>query len=251
MECIQRDDQSIIDTLLVAINANDRLYLNHQHNVIPVATAKGLGLIGMKVFADGAMYTKPAHWTRGPREVVRTVGDPSLPSEPLIQYSLSIPGLTTNIIGIGHIDTDRKRCQLEQNFAASQITEPLGRGRVREIEQLAAQAKNGETNYFQKAAEPLSPPRDTVIAQDMEGDERTIRLTWNTAYAGDEPIDHYAIQRDGVDVAKVAHRPQTTKEPFAFEERMSDRQAHRYRVVTVDAAGRTAGSAELPLSAVG
>ncbi len=251
MECIQRDDRGIIDTLLVAINANDRLYLNHQHNVIPVATAKGLGIIGMKVFADGAMYTKRADWTRLPREVVRTVGDPSLPSEPLIQYSLSIPGLTTNIIGIGHIDTDRKRCQLEQNFAASQMTGPLDKGRIHEIEQLAARAKNGETNYFQKAAEPLSPPRDAAILQDMEGDKRIARLTWNTAYAGDEPVDHYAIQRDGVDVAKVAHRPQTTKEPFAFEERISDRQAHRYRVAAVDAAGRTASSTELPLSAVG
>jgi aryl-alcohol dehydrogenase-like predicted oxidoreductase len=251
MECIQRDDRGIIDTLLVAINANDRLYLNHQHNVIPVVTAKGLGIIGMKVFADGAMYTKRADWTRLPREVVRTVGDPSLPSEPLIQYSLSIPGLTTNIIGIGHIDTERERCQLEQNFAASQITGSLDRGRMREIEQLAARAKNGETNYFQKAAEPLSPPRDAAVSQDKEGDERIVRLTWNTAYAGDEPVSHYAIERDGENVAKVAHRPQTTKTPFGFEERISDRQAHRYRLVAVDAAGRTASSDELPLSAVG
>ncbi len=250
MDCIQRDDRKIIDTILIVANANDRLYLNHQYNVIPVAAAKGIGIIGMKVFADGAMYTKPAHWTRGPHEVVRTVGAPPLPSEPLIQYSLSVPGVATNIIGIGHIDNDSERCQLEQNLAASQMVGALDESQRGEIEQLAARAKDGRTNYFQREAEPLSPPQQPAISHDMRGESRIARVTWHTAYAGDQPISHYEIQRDGKNIARVNHQPQTTKTPFAFEDKLPDRSAHRYRVITVDAASRTAPSDELLLSPV-
>lgn len=251
IDCIQRDHKGIIETILTTANANDRLYLNHQYNVIPVAAAKGLGIIGMKVFSDGAMYTKPAHWTEGPHEVVRTVGSPELPSAPLIQYSLSTPGMTTNIIGIGNIDNDEERCQLVQNLAASQMEGSLDASRRREIEELARRAKDGRTNYHQERAVPLSPPQEPSITQDVRGATRMARLTWHTAIAGDEPIKHYEIQRDGQAVAKVEHRPQTTKTPFAFEDRLSDRRSHSYRVVTMDAAGRTAQSEELLLVATG
>ncbi|MGA9753535.1 MAG: aldo/keto reductase [Desulfobaccales bacterium] len=71
MECLQRDEKNLIDTLLVALNANDRRYFNHQYNVIPVAVAKNAGLIAMKVFADGAMYGKGNFFSRAPEHVVR------------------------------------------------------------------------------------------------------------------------------------------------------------------------------------
>ena len=99
--------------MLIAINANDRMHFNMQHNVIPVAAAKNMGVIGMKVFADGAMYTKEAHWTRGPSEVVRSIGSPELPSRNLIEYTLTTPGIHTAIIGIGQISDDPAHCQLE------------------------------------------------------------------------------------------------------------------------------------------
>ena len=54
MEMIRRDEYGILDAMLVAINANDRKMLNMQYNVIEVAAAKNMGIIGMKVFADGA-----------------------------------------------------------------------------------------------------------------------------------------------------------------------------------------------------
>ena len=47
IDMIQRDEWGILEGLLVAINANDRLMFNMQHNVIPVAEAKGFGIIGM------------------------------------------------------------------------------------------------------------------------------------------------------------------------------------------------------------
>ena len=37
MECLQRDEQDVIDAMLIAINANDRRYLNHQHNTLSLA----------------------------------------------------------------------------------------------------------------------------------------------------------------------------------------------------------------------
>ena len=107
--------------MLVSINANDRLQFNMQHNVIPVARARDMALIGMKTFADGAMYTKPADWSRKPEHVVRTVGSSSLPSRPLVEYSLSTPGIQTLIVGIGQIAEDGESCQLEQNLASAQI----------------------------------------------------------------------------------------------------------------------------------
>ena len=73
--------------MLVAINSNDKLYLNHQHNVIPVAQAKNMGIIAMKVFADGAMYSKYANWTRDHEGVVRTVGTRELPSKLLETFT--------------------------------------------------------------------------------------------------------------------------------------------------------------------
>lgn len=56
MAALQRDTRNVIDTLLVAINAQDKLYFNHQHNFIALARAKDVGVIGMKVFADGAFF---------------------------------------------------------------------------------------------------------------------------------------------------------------------------------------------------
>ncbi len=251
IDCIQRDDKEIIDTLLVATNANDRQYQNHQHNVLPVAAAKGLGIIGMKVFADGAMYTKGAHWTRGPQEVVRSIGTSALPSGPLIQYALSLSGVATTIIGIGHIDTDRERCQLEQNIAATRLPDSLDEGRRQEIEGLAMRAKEGQTNWYQRPAEPLSPPQAPTVTQDVNGDDRVVKLAWHTAYAGLHPISHYEVLRDDESIARVDHRPQVSKAPFTFDDHLPDRRSHSYRLVTVDGAGNTAQSRELRSEANG
>jgi aryl-alcohol dehydrogenase-like predicted oxidoreductase len=246
IECLQRDEQELIDAMLIAINANDRRYLNHQYNAIPVAAAKGVGIIAMKVFADGAMYSKPATWSRAPADVVRTVGDAGLPSRPLVEYTLTTPGISTAIIGIGHIDPDGRRCQLEQNLSAAQI-EPvsLGTGDRSEIERLASKAKQGETNYFQVGQQPLGAPRELAGARIAQDGRPVVQLSWHTAYAADQPITHYEIRRDGKPLGKTTHQPQTTKEPFRFVDSMADRPAHRYEIVTVDAAGRTASSEPL------
>jgi aryl-alcohol dehydrogenase-like predicted oxidoreductase len=249
IECLQRDNQNIIDTMLIAINANDRLYLSHQYNAIPVAAARNLGIIAMKVFADGAMYTKEPKWSRTPEDVVLTVGSPALPSRPLVEYALSTPGISTAIIGIGRIDQDDRNCQLVQNMASAQIR-PAGLAQTdREAaEQKAAQVRAGKTNWFQLAQQPLSAPRDAAVAVQKRGDQRTAALTWQTAYAADNPISHYEILRDGQKVGQVGHKPQTSKAPFAFEDKLTDQAAHEYKVVTIDKAGRRAETSDLRIA---
>jgi aryl-alcohol dehydrogenase-like predicted oxidoreductase len=248
MEMIQRDERGILEGMLVSINANDRLQFNMQHNVIPVASARNMAIIGMKVFADGAMYTKPASWSTKPEHVVRTVGSPDLPSRPLIEYSLSTPGIQTLIVGIGQIAEADESCQLVQNLAAAQILpQGLSDGDRRAIEKTTASVKEGKTNYFQLPGQELTPPREPAAQQDMRDGRRRVRLQWHTAYAGDEPILSYEIWRDQEKVAEVAHRPQTTRQPFEFEEAIEGEAAHVYRIEARDAAGRGAATKELAL----
>jgi hypothetical protein len=237
--------------MLVAINANDRLNFNMQHNIIPVAAAKGMGLIGMKVFADGAMYTKEPVFSRKVEHVVRTVGSDSLPSRRLVEYTLSTPGIGTLIIGTGQISEDPRACQLEQNLSAAQIA-PNGFSASDRlaIEKIAGAAKDGKTNYFQLPKQELTPPREAMAGQQIRDGKRVVNLKWQTAFAGDEPISYYEIWRDHQKVNQVVHKPQISRKPFEFADAVNDTTAHTYQIATVDAAGRKAMTGELQLPAV-
>jgi len=243
MECLQRDEKEIIDTMLIAINANDRHYQNHQYNVIPVAKAKNIGMIAMKVFADGAMYTKEPRWSQTPEDVVRVVGTSDLPSRPLVEYALSTPGIGTAIIGIGHIEDEEANCQLMQNMSAAQIREDsLSQTDREEIETLAQTAREGQTNWFQEKKLPLGAPREVKQSIENRDGNRVVRLTWQTAFAADDPIEYYEIHHNDQPVGQVQHKPQTTKAPFVFEEAVQEGESLDYRVVTVDRAGEKAVS---------
>lgn len=236
MDMIQRDEYGILDGMLVAINANDKTKMNMQHNVIPVAEAKGMGIIGMKVFADAAMYHKNPDWSREPKDVYRKVGSPELPSRPLVEYALTTPGVHTLIIGIGQIDEDPMKCQLVQNYYAAQI-EPDGLSAEEraKIEEYAGKVKDGKTNYFQVIEnEGLTPPQKAELIE--SGDKK--RIIWQTAYAGNDPISHYEVIIDGEVVGKVEHHPQVLKSrPFVYE---TDKQADRILVAAVDKKGHRA-----------
>ena len=252
MEMIQRDSDNILDAMLVAMNANDRLNFNMQHNAIPIASAKNMGIIAMKVFADGAMYTKEANWSRDPNHVVRTIGSPSLPSRPLVEYALTTPGIHTAIIGIGQINEDPQHCQLDQNLSAAQILpEELTPSDRENVEKMAGLVKSGETNYFQLPARPLSPPRKPAVDQEMRDDQRLVNLTWHTAYAAGEPVQYYEVWRDSQKIARVKHFPQTTHVPFAFEDMLSDRSTHTYKLTAVDRSGNSASTEDIILPATG
>jgi aryl-alcohol dehydrogenase-like predicted oxidoreductase len=247
IECMQRDESQLLDTLLVAVNANDRLYFNHQFNALPVAAAKGMGIIAMKVFADGVMFGRQAEWNGMDSGVIQTVGSTAMPSAPLVQYSLSIAGVSTAIIGIGRVDQDAARCQLQQNLAAAQLAAPLDPKQLQQTEQLAASVLEGRTNYFQLPAAPLGAPRDAAVRPIGEGRTRSVRLSWHTAFAADAPITHYRIDRDGREIGQVPHTPQVTKAPLTFDVPHEDGN-HSYSITTVDALGRSAKSEALTMS---
>jgi hypothetical protein len=183
--------------------------------------------------------------------VVRKVGSDSLPSRRLIEYSLTTPGIHTAIIGIGHIDADTAACQLKQNLLAAQIKpDALSVSDRRDIEKLALTAKEGKTNYFQNPIQVLGSVRDYSIYQEIQDRKRVAQITWQTAYAGDEPIVYYEIWREQQKVGQVAHTPQVSRTPFIFKETLSDNAAHNYRVLTVDATGRTAKTEDILLSGI-
>lgn len=236
IDIIQRDEYDILDGMLVSINSNDKLYFNMQHNVIPVAEAKGLGIIGMKVFADAAMYHKEPRWSETPEDVFRKVGTPELPSRPLIEYVLSSPSIHTLIVGIGEINEDPLKCQLTQNYYASQV-EPniLSEEERMKIEEQTSKVKNGRTNWFQVDKQELSAPRE-IEADTSNG---KTKISWQTAYAAEEPISHYEVLANDEKIGEVAHKPQILKSvPFVFE--TTSLEGKEVCVYTVDKAGNRA-----------
>ncbi len=240
MAMIQRDEQDILDGLLVAINPNDTLYFNMQHNVIPVAKAKGMGVIGMKIFANGAMYDRVAKWRWLPEDNVRTIGTAALPSHLPIQYALTTPGVDIVIIGMGQISENKEQCQLYQNLMASQVTpQALTATQRKDIEAITHSIKNGLTNYFQNPPVPLTPPREIALKPSDTQNGRKMHISWQTAFAADAPIKEYQIWRDGVKIANISHKPQITLEPFMFEDVLQDKAKHEYKLIAVDENNRS------------
>jgi aryl-alcohol dehydrogenase-like predicted oxidoreductase len=249
---IQRDSHRLLDTLLVTINPSDGKYLAHRHNAIAVAAAADMGVIGMKVFADAAYYHKEPMFSDDPDHVYHDVGSPALPSDGLIRYALSVAGVSTIIVGTGHIDDDPAKCQLTRNLAAAQLVEPLDDEAMAAIEaQVTVAGKDGVNAYFQRKALGLTPPRNVGAEADssmpMLG-RRAVRVTWDTAYAGAVPIVRYEVLRDGEPVGSVPHTPQFTARRFHYDDIFPDGAAagsHSYRVRAVDAAGAAVQSATL------
>ncbi|MFC2138467.1 aldo/keto reductase [Bacteroidota bacterium] len=247
MEMIQRDTKDVLDGMLVAINSNDKLNFNMQHNVILVAAAKNMGIIGMKVFADGAMYSKPAEWSWKPEHVVRSVGSPDLPSRPLIEYALTTPGIATNIIGIGQIDNlDESKCQLVQNMSASQVMpDALTQGDRESVEQMTAMVKNGETNYFQDPKQDLTPVREISIERKIEQGKSIKLISWHSSYAGNYAIKKYELWRDNELINSMDYQPQITTEPFVFKDNDADEGQNIYSIKTIDESGRSVKTEEI------
>jgi predicted aldo/keto reductase-like oxidoreductase len=232
---IQRDRWEILDGMLVAINPNDKRYLNHQYNVIPVAKAKNLGIIAMKVFADGAMYGKESRWSGTPADVIRTVGTPELPSQPLVEYALTTPGIHTAIIGIGQISDEPLHCQLVQNYYAAQVApDGMNEQKRLDLEAKTGHVKQGQTNYFQMPKEGLTAPNNLHIAK-----KDKLQITWDTAYAADAPIATYEVYQNDRLIGSIRHTPQISRDPFLFQ---ANADSGRFKVVTVDTAGNRAAS---------
>lgn len=252
MELMQRDEKNVVDGMLVPINANDFNYFNIQNNAIPVAAAKNMGVIGMKVFARANFYVMHADASRSPDTMYRAIGSEAMPSRSLVEYAVSTPGIHTAIIGIGGIDDDPKHCQLTQNLSAAQIAPgSLSKTDRRSIEQMASRIKGGLTNTYQSTSRWMTGPREVKAEQELRGSQRVVRLTWQSAYAGVDPIAEYEIWRGTENIARVTHKPQTTRQPFLFEDTLNDRSYHRYRIMAVDTGGQKVPSIDVAVPAMG
>jgi aryl-alcohol dehydrogenase-like predicted oxidoreductase len=85
------------DSALVAVSAADHFIYSFAHEFLPVAAAKGIGIIGMKVLALG----KLAPWY-----------------EKAIRYTMSLP-VSTIIVGMESME------QLEHNLAVAKAFKPM------------------------------------------------------------------------------------------------------------------------------
>jgi aryl-alcohol dehydrogenase-like predicted oxidoreductase len=212
MTAIRRDSQNILDTVLVALNANDRLCSSHQNNVLPLAVSRGLGVIAMKIYADGAFYGKEPHFSRTPADVIHSVGkaDAVLYSD-LVRYPLSLPGVSVAIIGTGQINREKPEAdQLVANLAAALKDMPSAQERSR-IERDSATRHGAATNYFQEKTNVLVQPAGVKAKKD--GDR--VVVEWNTALAGPDPIRTYDILAGKRLLLSLPFRPQLTEAPLS------------------------------------
>jgi aryl-alcohol dehydrogenase-like predicted oxidoreductase len=212
MSAIRRDTENVFDTLLVALNANDRLCSSHQNNVLPLAVSRGLGVIAMKVLADGAFYGKEPRFSRTPDDVILTVGKPDkVAYADLVRYPLSLAGVSCAIIGTGRIDRDKpENDQMVANLTAALKDLPSEAER-RRIEKDSEKLHGASTNYFQEKTSGLVQPSNVSVKRD--GDHVVVQ--WNTALAGPEPIRSYEIRSGSRLMLSVPFRPQLTEAPLS------------------------------------
>ncbi|MBA3028737.1 MAG: aldo/keto reductase [Desulfobacteraceae bacterium] len=252
MYAIRQDRKRILDTLLVTVNPSDGKYLAHRYNAIETARAADMGIIGMKVFADAAYYHKEPRFSNSPEDVYLGVGSEDLPSRDLIQYALSFQGISTLILGIGHVDDHPEKCQMEQNLRAAQIETPLNAQAMKAIEdRVTSLGKDKANAYFQQRAMGLTAPRNVGVEEDSpmpRMGRKAVRISWDTAYAGTAPIERYEVLRNQEVIGSVPHVPQIREKRFAYEDvpgtddNLGD---FHYSVRSVDAAGSTARSSSM------
>jgi len=239
IEMIQRDEFEILDGLMVPVNINDRKRFNIQYNVIPVATAKNMAVIGTEIFDEWKMRDKNSRWSPNSGDILCKIGSKQISCRPFIEYALTTPGVHTVVIDIGTIDKDPVKCPLVQDFYAAQIP-PDG---MSEQQRLDAEAvgtfliREGRIKYSLEEYQGLTAPQDIQLKHVGN----TVNLSWAMAYAGENLISHYDILKNGNVVYKVEHKPLTTKVKMNYLD-SSANQGDTYQVVTVDTKGNKKSS---------
>jgi len=116
-----------IDTVLVALNVADIHRLSFIQTVLPEAARRGMGVIGMKVCAAGALL--------GPRR---------LSIDEAMGYVLSLPGVSNVIIGCSTPQ------EVDDNARAAREFQPLTDIQMRALER-RSQAAAESLTYYKKA----------------------------------------------------------------------------------------------------
>ena len=211
MKLLRMDEGNEIDTLLVALNVNDKLYLPHQNNVLPLARARGMGVIAMKIFADGVFFGKESRFSRTPADVNTKVGNAKINAHDMVRYTVSLPGVSTAIIGTGHINRkDPEDDQLVVNLAAAtDVT--MTKTESEALEKDAETQYGATTNYFQTKAQGLLQPTDVKLVKEAG----RVKVTWQGAVAGARPLQAYQIKTGGKVLLTIPARPQLTLAPLS------------------------------------
>jgi predicted aldo/keto reductase-like oxidoreductase len=112
------------DTVLVALNAADVHRLSFIRTILPEAERRGLGVIGMKVYGAGTL-----------------IGPGGLAPDQAMRYVLSLPGVSTVVIGCGTPG------EVEQNARIAREFEPMSSAGMRELETSTRKSAGRFTSY--------------------------------------------------------------------------------------------------------
>ena len=123
LEAMSRFD---FDTVLMALNAADVHRLPFAHTVLVEAARKGMGVIGMKVYAAGNLVRAGAH---------------GLAPDEAMGYVLSLTGVSTVIIGCSSPD------EVDQNAAIARAFRPFDEPAMRAFEQRTGRYASAFTSY--------------------------------------------------------------------------------------------------------
>ncbi|GEJ58210.1 aldo/keto reductase [Anaeromyxobacter diazotrophicus] len=119
------------DTVQLPLNVLDAHHDSFERKVLPVAVAKGMGVLGMKPMADGLILES------------RAAG-----AEECLRYAMSVPGVSVTITGI-----DSRRV-LEQDLRLARGFQPLGATeRAALLARTAAAAQGGKWEKYKTARE--------------------------------------------------------------------------------------------------
>lgn len=117
LEAMRRFD---FDTVLVALNAADIHRLSFIRTVLPEAARRNMGVIAMKVYAQGALLRR--------RGIPSLIGQSGLNADKAMGYVLSISGVSTVVIGC------QTPAEVDDNVRIAQQFTPLVDSQMHELE---------------------------------------------------------------------------------------------------------------------
>ncbi len=118
------------DTVLIALNAADTHRLSFARTVLPEAARRGMGVIGMKVYAAGVLL-------RG--------GPNSVTSAEAMGYVLSLPGVSTVIIGCS------SPAEVDENANNARMFQPFDKSTMHTLEEKTQSRASAFTSYKRPA----------------------------------------------------------------------------------------------------
>ena len=214
MSALRRDTENIIDTLLVALNPNDRACCSHQNNVLPLAVARGRrrhrheDVRRRRLLWEGAALLANS----GRRQSSRSASRTASPIPTWCATRCRSPGWRCAIIGTGRINREKPETdQLVANLTAALEGHAFRDWSALRIEKETETRHGAAANYFQEKTNSwCSRP---ASRRKRDGDR--VIVEWNTAMAGREPIRFYEVRAGNRALLSLPFRPQLTNAPYS------------------------------------